>query len=332
MDHQSPARLCLHAHLAGLFFVCVSNFYMNYTKPPLSTYEHLQLLKERGLEISDEDRAIKFIDSIGYYRLSGYMYHLQSADGDHRFQEGITFNQIIDTYHFDKKLRMLLLDYLERIEVSLRAIITNKFSLEYGFFWYTDVRLYDKREVFDLIQAQLHDSVADEKEQFIKAFKTKYTAERLPPSNMALELLSFGKLARLYDGLKSDGCKNSIAGNFDLPSSILASWLIYLNNVRNVCAHHGRLWNRRITADRPIIPTRKKYAFTGYWDEHSNTTLYGVITLVTKLLNSISPNHRFLQKLMVLMDDFPLINKRFMGFPDDWKESAEFFKGLVKNP
>jgi len=297
---------------------------MNYSKPPLSTHQHIQLLKERGLGISDEDRAVKFIESIGYYRLSGYMYHLQSVDGDHRFHEGVTFNQIIDTYHFDKKLRILLLDYLERIEVSLRAVLTNRFSLEFGFFWYRDVTLYDKREVFDLIQAELHTAVSDEKEQFIKAFKSKYTAERLPPSNMALELLSFGKLARLYDGLKSDGCKNSIAASFGLPSNILSSWLIYLNNVRNVCAHHGRLWNRRITADRPIIPTRKKYAFRGYWDEHSNTTLYGIITLVTKLLDSISPNHRFRQKLMDLIDSFTLINKRFMGFPADWKNSSAF--------
>jgi abortive infection bacteriophage resistance protein len=310
--------------LQGFFFTEFLNFCMNYTKPPLSTPEHLQLLKERGLGISDEERAVKFIESIGYYRLSGYMYHLQSSDGDHRFHEGVTFNQIMETYYFDKKLRMLLLDYLERIEVSLRALMTNRFSLEYGFFWYTDVKLYDKREVFDLIQADLHASVGDEKEQFIKAFKSKYTAERLPPSNMALELLSFGKLARLYDGLKSEGSKNLIASSFGLPSSILSSWLVYLNNVRNVCAHHGRLWNRRITADRPIIPTRKKYAFTGYWDEHSNTTLYGAITLVTKLLDPISPNHKFRQKLMDLLDSFPIINKRYMGFPDDWKQSSEF--------
>lgn len=197
-------------------------------------------------------------------------------------------------------------------------------GLKFGFFWYTDVTLFDKRDVFDLIQADIHASVGDEKEQFIKAFKSKYTSERLPPSNRTLELLSFGKLARLYDGLKSAGSKNSIASTFGLPSSILSSWLIYLNNVRNVCAHHCRLWNRRITADRPAIPTRKKYAFTGYWTEHSNTTVYGIITLVTKLLDPVSPDHRFRQKLIDLLNEFPEINKRYMGFPDNWKDSSAF--------
>lgn len=297
---------------------------MKYEKPPISTEDNIPLLKERGLQIGDEDQAAKFIESIGYYRLTGYMYHLQSSDGDHKFHPNVTFEQIIDTYHFDKKLRMLLMDYLERIEVSLRALMTNRFSLEFGFFWYTDVKLFDKRDVFDMIQADIHDSVGDEKEQFIKAFKSKYTSERLPPSNMALELLSFGKLARLYNGLKSAGSKNDIASAFGLPSSILSSWLIYLNNVRNICAHHCRLWNRRITADRPAIPTRKKYAFTGYWDDHSNTTVYGVVTLISKLLDSISPGHRFRQKLIDLLEDFPEINKRYMGFPADWKTSAAF--------
>ncbi|MBN7813079.1 Abi family protein [Algoriphagus sp. H41] len=297
---------------------------MRYEKPPISTDDHIRLLRQRGLLIRDEKHATKFIESIGYYRLTGYMYHLQSSDGDHGFYPGITFGQVIDTYHFDKKLRMLLMDYLERIEVSLRALMTNRFSLEFGFFWYTDVTLFDRRDVFDMIQADIHDSVGDEKEQFIKAFKSKYTSERLPPSNMALELLSFGKLTRLYDGLKSAGGKNDIASAFGLPSSILSSWLIYLNNVRNVCAHHCRLWNRRITADRPAIPTRKKYAFAGFWDEHSNTTVYGVVTLISKLLDSISPGHRFRQKLIDLLENFPEINKIYMGFPTDWKTTAAF--------
>ncbi len=299
---------------------------MKYEKPPLSTLDHIRLLKGRGLLIENEDQAFRLMEPIGYYRLSGYMYHLQSSDGDHKFLPETTFNLIIDTYFFDKNLRLLFMDYLERIEVSLRAILTNKYSLKFGFFWYGEVSLFDKRDVFDLIQSEIHQSVREEKELFIKAFKSKYNDESLPPSNMALELLSFGKLVRLYHGLKSDGCKNDIASFFGLPSSILSSWLIYLNNVRNVCAHHSRLWNRRITADRPQIPTRKKYAFNGYWIENSNTTVYGVITLMVKLLDSISPDHKFREELADLLDDFPQIKVSYMGFPENWKKVAAFTK------
>jgi abortive infection bacteriophage resistance protein len=299
---------------------------MKYEKPPLPTKSHLELLKQRGLSINNEVEAYGLLESIGYYRLSGYMYHLQSSDGKHSFFEGVTFEQVISTYLFDKKLRLMLLDSLETIEVSVRALMTNRFSLSFGFFWFGDVSLYDKREVFDLIQEEIHKSIQEDKELFIRSFKSKYTSESLPPSNMALELLSFGKLARLYDGLKSEGCKNDIASTFGLPSTIFSTWLIYLNNVRNVCAHHGRLWNRRLTADRPKIPTREKYKFTGYWADNSNTTLYGVITLIVKLLDPIAPNHSLRENLIELIDSNPQINVSHMGFPKDWKKSAEFLK------
>jgi abortive infection bacteriophage resistance protein len=80
---------------------------------------------------------------------------------------------------------------------------------------------------------------------------------------MALETLTMGKLTRLYKALKNDTEKMQIASDFNLPSSILTSWIIYLTNVRNICAHHARLWNKRVTADQPLIPSREKYKFKG---------------------------------------------------------------------
>ena len=222
------------------------------------------------------------------------MYHLQSTDGHHKFIDGITFNDIILYYQFDKKLRAIMLEYLERIEIALRARLTDKFSNSFGFYWYTDKSLFEDYGVFDSINKEITEHYTDPQERFLKAFKNKYTSESTPPSNMALEILTLGKLSRLYRGLKNKDDKVEIAADFQFPSTILSSWFIYLTNVRNICAHHSRLWNRKVSADRPLIPNRKKYQFKGAVPEDFNTTVYGIISMIDRLLCAINPNKRFL--------------------------------------
>ncbi|PKD21817.1 hypothetical protein APR41_02220 [Salegentibacter salinarum] len=298
---------------------------MKYSKPPRTIKEHLELLEDRGLSIENPERAIKYLTNIGYFRITGYMYHLQESDGSHRFKEPTTFNDIIQHYHFDKKLRSLILEYLERIEVSLRARLTDYMSLNHGFFWYTEKDLFEDYAIFTKINEEIVDSFRDPQERFLKAFKANYDNE-IPPSNMAMEILSLGRLSRLYKGLKNDEEKLQIAKDFGLPSTILSSWFIFLNNVRNICAHHGRLWNRGLTADRPTIPSRKKHQFKGEVPENFNRSIYGVISLIDRLLHNTNSTNRFTAKIEELVEDFPVVNTYFMGFPDNWKEAAPWKK------
>ena len=293
---------------------------MKYEKPPKTVEEHIEVLIHRGLNIPDFERAKQYLRNIGYYRLSGYMYHLQEKDGSHKFKDKVSFNDIILHYQFDKKLRALTIEYLERIEVALRARLTDYFAVNYGFFWFSQNDLYDDKGIYTLINAEIAERFENPQELFLKSFKEKYTSESIPPSNMALEVLSLGKLARLYKGLSNDAEKIAIANDFGLPSTILSSWLVYLNNVRNICAHHGRLWNRGITADRPTIPSRKKYSFNGSLPNDFNRSFYGVTAMLDRLLYNINPSNKFLEKLVCLIDEYPLIKTRFMGFPDNWRE------------
>lgn len=300
---------------------------MKYSKPPRSFEEHLIILEERGLKIEETERAIKYLRNIGYFRLTGYMYHLQESDGSHRFKDETTFSTIIQHYHFDKKLRSIVIEYLERIEVSLRARLTNYMVVNHGFFWYTDRNLFDDHGTFIKINDEIVDSFAHPQERFLKAFKNKYEDE-IPPSNMAMEILSLGKLTRLYQGLKNNEEKIKIASDFGLPNTMLASWLIFLNNVRNICAHHGRLWNRGLTADRPIIPQRPKYKFDGAIPDNFNSSVYGAISLIDRLLTNIKSTNRFIVKIENLIDEYPVINTHFMGFPENWREEAPWKKVL----
>lgn len=293
---------------------------MKYEKQPKTVEEHIEVLIHRGLNIPDSERASLYLRNIGYYRLTGYMYHLQENDGSHEFKEKVSFNDIILHYQFDKKLRALTIEYLERIEVALRARLTDYFAVNYGFFWFNQNNLYDDKNIYTLINGEIAERFQNPQELFLKSFKEKYTSENIPPSNMALEILSLGKLARLYKGLSNDAEKIAIAKDFGLPSTVLSSWFVYLNNVRNICAHHGRLWNRGITADRPAIPSRKKYCFHGSLPSDFNRSFYGVTGMLDKLLYNINPNNKFLEKLVHLIDEYPMIKTRFMGFPDNWRE------------
>ncbi|MDC8000114.1 Abi family protein [Aequorivita todarodis] len=295
---------------------------MKYEKQPKTVEEHIEVLIKRGLNIPRPARAKIYLRNIGYYRLTGYMYHLQENDGSHEFKAKVSFNDIILHYQFDKKLRALTIEYLERIEVALRARLTDYFAVNYGFFWFNQVDLYDDKDIYRLINTEIAERFENPQELFLKSFKAKYTLESIPPSNMALEVLSLGKLARLYKGLSNNVEKMTIAKDFGLPSSVLSTWFIYLNNVRNICAHHGRLWNRGITADRPTIPTRKQYSFNGNLPNDFNRSFYGVTAMIDRLLLNINPNNRFVENVVNLIDDYASINTRFMGFPDNWRENA----------
>lgn len=267
------------------------------------------------------------------------MYHLQKADGSHNFKEDISFNNIVDTYNFDKKLRFLTLSYLERIEVAMRALITYNYSISKGFFWYTDCENFvkpstipdDIREkiekgqslprkyinTHDYILKSIKESFANSSDLFATKFKLKYTSESLPPCNIALELVSMGCISRLYEALTNCDEKQAIAGMFSLPNNVLSSWLTFLTNVRNICAHHSRLWNRKMTADRFIIPSKKSIKFNGSVPDDFDRTYYGVISIMIRLLSKINPENSFEVSFKSLIKDYPNININYMGFPDD---------------
>ena len=291
-----------------------------YSKEPYSCEEHIKLLTERGLLIENEARAIKYIETIGYYRLSGYMFHLQNKASDNTFVPNTSFDDIINIYKFDKALRSIILEYIERIEVCIRAKISNHYSLRHGFFWYLDEKLFADQNAFSIIKEYVIENFNDPKEHFLKAFKWKYS-NNFPPSIMVMEILTFGKVAKLYSGLNNDETKKAIADEFSLLPDHLSSWLIYINNVRNICAHHSRLWNKRVTANQPIIPQRKKNKFNGSIPENFNTSVYGIISIIDRLLSSFNKDNSFAAKISELVNTFN-IDATLMGFPDDWKTNA----------
>jgi abortive infection bacteriophage resistance protein len=247
------------------------------------------------------------------------MYPFQHRDGSHNFKNPISFQDIIDHYRFDKKLRFLLLDAIERIEVALRANFCNSMSMAYGPHWYLDGNLFNNVGLHTAQIAIIKEYCSDCSELFIKQYNAKYTNPPEPPGWMVMETLTFGTLSTLFENLKDNDQKKHVAAVFGTVVPILESWLKSFNFVRNCCAHHSRLWNRRLPL-KPTLPNRKGKRFLKNIDDETNKRLYGVMSCILYVLNKINPNSGFKQKFKSLLGEFPIVNTSYMGFPSKWKD------------
>lgn len=299
---------------------------MRYTKPSLSFRDQATLLISRGLLVEDATELENYLSRVNYYRLSGYWYAFKNIDsftGDEKFKPGISFNMIRDRYEFDRKLRLLFLDAIERIEVAIfRTQLVEANTLQFGPFGYVEQKNYNPKFSTDNLAKLLGDINQDENrsyEEFVKRYRAKYTSEPYLPLWMVAEFMSFGQLLTLYRN-QHLSVKQSISHKYNLFPMVLDSWLLTLNTIRNICAHHNRLWNRPLPL--PIkFPDRK---YDARW--HSPVSmpvdrLYAALTIVHYLLGFISPQAQWKRSVADLLARYPEVPLRPMGIPSDWQDS-----------
>jgi abortive infection bacteriophage resistance protein len=292
---------------------------MHYNKPPLNIQSQIGLLKSRGLQFRDETKAIHYLSNISYYRLRAYSYPFQDNNLiDHPFQKGIYFEDIISVYVFDRKLRLLIFNAIEKIEIAIRTKMVYHFSLSYGSHWHENSALYLRNNRFVKDMSDLYKEVDRSTETFITHYTNKYTTPVCPPSWMSLEVASMGMLSKIFSNLKNNPEKKNICRDFGvIHYSVLESWLHSICHVRNICAHHGRLWNRRLTAP-PELPKSPIFQFLTNTNLNINK-LYPILCCMTYILHIISPSNNFNSNLKELLCTFPIVNIKEMGFPKDWE-------------
>ena len=288
-----------------------------FNKPAFSYQQQLNQLLERGLQIPNLEKATHLLESISYYRLSGYWYPLLADKENHIFKETASFDVAFDLYCFDRELRVLIIQELEKIEVSIRAKMIYLLSHQNGSFWYQDTNLFKNqiKHSNDLISLDKEYKRSDA--DFIVAFRSKYS-NPLPPSWMLLELTSFGTLSALYSNLRPTRTKRDIANYFGLDENTFASWMHSIVYIRNVCAHHSRLWNR-VMSIQPIRPLNTKKT----WLENNrvaNNKSYYILSMVLYLLQTINPKNSFSQRFQALLKKYPNVDTGAMGFPTNWKD------------
>jgi abortive infection bacteriophage resistance protein len=286
-----------------------------YSKPYLPYGAQISLLKSRGMNFADETKAQHLLENISYYRFSGYWYPLLADKRSHVFKTGVTFETAFNLYKFDRELRKLIISELEKIEVAVRSKMAHILSTEYGIFWMEDATLFTNPSVHQSTLAKIQDELDRSDEEFIVAFKSKY-ANRFPPSFILLEIVSFGALSRLYGNLKPGKSRKHIAGMFGLADRVFASWLHSLVYIRNVCAHHARVWNRPMSI-QPLFPRNASNAWISGGQAGINR-IYYVLSMMIYLLNTVNPKHTFKQKLENLFRKYPNVDRAAMGFPAGW--------------
>ena len=241
-----------------------------YDKPALDENELIERYIERGLIITDRNRTARYLRHIGYYRLSPYTIPFQANRTTHSFKSGTTFDDILYIYVFDRQLRLMTMDALERIEVAVRAAVSNTMSIhgEGGAFWYQNASNYHSRKGYSttierieaLTERERQRTPSDRGEQAdhlhypdaLSHYLATYSSPETPPSWLVIELLTAGELHHLYTNLTLR-YRKKIARDLNLPDQVLQSWLKTYVRVRNICAHHGRLWNRFLGV-YPAIP------------------------------------------------------------------------------
>ncbi len=286
--------------------------------------------------ITDVEKAKSCLQRVGYYRLSAYWYPFRESEQDEGgkvivnddFKTGINFQTVFELYVFDKGLRMIILDALERIEIALRtdiALLLGKHDIRahrnpdllHGHFSKKNQKGKNTTLHAEWL-SRLDDKFKKSREDFVAHFKRKYSGDHLPIW-MATELFDFGLLSFLYDGLKHKD-KDEIAENYGIPSGeMLASWLRCLGDVRNICAHHSRLWNRTLV-NQPSLP--KADEIKGFNYIGNNTRLYAGLVIIKFLLKTVNPSTTWWARLVQHIDTFPTdqyISLKNAGFPENWE-------------
>lgn len=313
MRSANPPSLCSASSLLAGFLS--QGCAVRYAKPALSFDEQADQLISRGL-LCDRQELLSRLRSVSYYRLSGYWYPFRRLDDT--FVEGTTLESVWRRYRFDRRLRLIALDAIERIEICTRTELVYLLAHAQGPFGYLDHTNLPglSGEKYTEFLEQLKAECRRSPELFIKHFRERYgDGHELPPYWMVTELMTFGTLLTLFRGSPSH-IKKQIADRFDVTDSVFQSWLLALNGVRNICAHHGRLWNREL-GYKPKIPKNDVRWHVPV--EITNNRMFGVLTIMQFLLADIAPQSQWPARLRALLSEYADIPLAQMGFPGDWE-------------
>lgn len=287
-------------------------------KPYKTIDEQVEILKDRGLIISDEDYAKRCLTQLNYYRLSGYTLTLRKNNS---FYKNITFENVMDIYNFDRQLKLYVLNYLKDIEISLRTHIGYILgSMDSDKPAYLNAGCYISDAHYNRVLEELKDALADSKnEAFVKHHQTKYRGSL--PSWVMVETLSFGALSRLFSSLKQDiKCDICDAYYNQIRPQVVENLLEGLVVLRNICAHHSRIYNRGI----PNTPKMSKvdndfFIDNGYERNEIGKKLFFRLVIIDRLIEDANFLSKMISDIDALSYKYPFVQLRHYGFKADWK-------------
>ena len=297
---------------------------MKFTKPFLTYEQQADRLIALGMQ-GDRAKIIEGLRTVSYYRLSGYWYPFRKHDPDDEsqrlseFYPDASIDVIWERYVFDRRLRLLLMDAIERIEVDGRNRLAYLHAERHLPFGYADdpstlpnLNDEDRIKFLENLRQQSHLS----HEVFVKHFRHKYGNDHPDlPIWVACELMTFGNLLTFYRGC-DPVIQKAFAAQYQIQDAVCFSWLKTLNTIRNICAHHSRLWNR-VHGLKPVIPTKDSK-----WNDPTpipNDRVFAVLTICRYWLSIIAPGNEWSDRFKALLAEYPNIPREGMGLIPNWE-------------
>jgi abortive infection bacteriophage resistance protein len=277
-------------------------------KQPTTYRQQLEKLRSRGCIVSDVSSCEKILSKINYYRLSAYFLPFKKDDGT--YLPGTDFNTVYQIYEFDRKLRNLLFAVIEEIEVHLRAIFAYHHAHKYGTLGYMDATNYNKKHNHDRFKELIDNEIKkNQKVLFVQHHATHYGGQF--PVWAIMELFTFGMLSYFYGDLPVTDQKQIARITFRTVPKNLISWLRCCTDLRNICAHYGRLYFRLFSAVPASIPDLEK---------STERRLFGAVMALRVLYPDMDKWDKEIRpELCSLIEAYSsVIHLEHIGFPAEW--------------
>jgi abortive infection bacteriophage resistance protein len=299
---------------------------MEFCKPPLNVSDQIALLKKRGMTFEDDARAMRVLKNVNYYRLRAYWLPFEApeadrhAEGEHLFKPGTDFDKVVSVYVFDRKLRVLLLEAIERVEIAIRTHWAQVLAESYGAHAYLDQSHFNKRHIYEACMSSLDEELARSKETFVQHYNGKYSKPSRPPIWAICELLTLGQLSKWLGNVKRRQDRQAIAARLALDEVVVCAFAHHLTHVRNLCAHHSRVWNRKLTFTM-TLPRRPAGLFNQF-NPVEDRRIYNTLVMLVWCIKVISPETTWPSRLKELLSTRTAAELKAMGAHEDWASRA----------
>lgn len=274
-------------------------------KPALTHQEMISLFKDRGMVIENEEKAIDVLTRVSYYRFTGYDLTFKK---DNKYIEGITFEKIYRHYEFDKALRLLLMELIEYIEISIRTQLSYMIAHKYPDLGYRNPDHFINAEKHLRLLELLDDELNKSNELFVKHHRENRNG--IFPVWVALEMATFSNLVSLYRNLRNED-KRIISNQYNINFKVFMNWLTVLKILRNRCAHHSRLFNSLIITKPTILYSDRHLELQGHH-------LYTQIFILKYFIKDRPIWDSWVTRLESLIEEYDDVDIARMGFKEDW--------------
>jgi abortive infection bacteriophage resistance protein len=293
--------------------------FVEFQKRAKTSIELLEQLIKRGMVVADESEALRWIENVNYYRLTPYWLPYRSSPAEELgyFKPNTSFDDVATHYEFDRHLRTILFSSVERIEVSLRRTLSSSLTLNYGPFVHLREDLISNSDKWEATLSKIRKSYKQSKELFAIHHREKYPTLDLPPLWVAVELTSFGELRNLLDNLRHRHDRQAISSHYGLDETVFISLVKHLEFVRNTCAHHARVWNRKF-AISPMLPREANFTYAAPLNRRTRARgyVYNRLVLLDFLESIILGEGEIFERVLNLLKSYPAVNRASMGFPN----------------